>query len=186
MLGKMDIRSQSPIARAVGVLVLVVIALAIAFLFPVAATTLMLDSVLWVTGGILWMGLFVSRGYRNLVIGVIVLPIGLFLFNSIAGDLVSALVATGFAFWLVIGVVRKVRLQEQIARYLGGVALTCLGFIVVVPLMERDNKFHATLAFMLAAAAFLVWWNHEQPTALTNKPRDPWRWSRDKHGNWRA
>lgn len=184
-MGKMTNKNRpSLIAIAVGALVLGVTLALIALAFPAATTNVLLDIVLWLAGAVLWWGLFESRGYRNLVIGVFGLPLGLYLFKDVAGELVSALAATGFAGWLVIGVVRKARLQKQIARYLGGVALTWLGFAVVLPLMGRDNKFHAALAFMLAASLYLAWRNWVGSKAPTshNAP-DPWRWSRDKDGN---
>jgi hypothetical protein len=187
MLGKMNIRNQSPIAIAVGVLVLGAPLVVVALNFPATTTNALLDVALWIAGGVLMMGFYESRGYRNLVIGVFGLPIGIALFYQSAGDVVTALAIAAFAGWLVFGLVMKAQLQRQVARYLAGVVVTFLVIAVVVTLMERGNKFHAALAFMLAAGAYLAWRNWFAPPGPTNHTSpDPWRWSRDKNGNWRA
>jgi hypothetical protein len=182
MLGKMSTRNKpSPIAIAVGVLVLGAPLVVVALNFPATTTNVLLDVALWIAGGVLWLGLYESRGYRNLMIGVFGLPIGIALVYEAAGDVVAALAMAAFAGWLVFGLVMKARPQRQVARYLAGVVGTLLAIVAVVTLMERDNKFHAALAFMLAAGAYLAWRNWVGPQAP-----DPWCWSRDKSGNWRA
>jgi hypothetical protein len=188
MLGKMNIRNQGLIAIAVGVLVLCVPLVLIALEFPETTKNAILDFTMLITCGVFMIAWVESRGFRHLLIGLFLLPLCFFAFNEVVGDLVTMLAAIGFAGWLVFGLVRKMRLQREITRYLAGVAVTALGIAGVASVADPGNKVHATLAFMLAATVYLAWrkWVADPKALASPKPPPPWLWSRDKDGNWRA
>ena len=187
MLGQMNIRNEGLIAIAVGVLIVGAPLVLIALEFPETTKNALLDFTMWIAFSVLMFAWGESRGFRHLMIGLFVLPISFFAFKELVGDFVTALAAIGFAGWLVFGLLRKAPLQRQIARYLAGLAVTVVGIAAVASLMERGDKVHAALAFMLAATVYLVWRTWVDPKAMAGrKPPDPWRWSRDKDGNWRA
>lgn len=186
MLGKMSNKSRpSLIANAIGVLTAVALFAPLLFLYPVTMPEVLLRLANWLGYGVLMMAWVESRGFRNLVVGMIALPICVAAFVALPSDLARVIAALGLVAWLWFDGMLTPQEGKRLALFLAQILAAWAGLIVLVfllQLMRRESdEFTSALFIWAISSAYLVWRLVAGPG-----PRDPWRWDRDSEGTWRA
>ena len=180
MLGKMNLKGQSPIAIATGIAVVATVALGALAVFPEGAQFLIEGAKFIAT--MIFVGLLMrEKPFREFTIAVSVLftcgEMAVLTLNQAA-----LTVAAGLGIGAVLlGAVLVSERWKHAAFLAIRILLVTLLLAALVPLASNGDNLGITISIWILLAVFGIW-----RTLAGPPPQDKWSASRDADGTWRA